>query len=86
MLRYLGLTAADDAGTSVPAWKGVSKKARALVGAAALALAVATFFIFSWLLDGRLQGFAGYVPWLAASAALLLSVVLGERGLVRASR
>lgn len=82
MLKYLGISAVDD-DTSVPAWQGVSKTARALVGAVALAFAVAVFFIFTWLLDGQLRGFAVYMPWLAATATLLVTVVLGERGLVR---
>ena len=52
----------------------------------ALVLAIAVFFTCTWLLDGHLQGFVVYVPWLASSAALLMAIVLGERGLVRGSR
>lgn len=86
MLKFLGISAMDDADASVPAWRGVSKKSRVLVGVGALVLAIAVFFTCTWLLDGHLQGFVVYVPWLASSAALLMAIVLGERGLVRGSR
>lgn len=70
--KFLGLEKAPNTRSQDPAF---STRLRTL--ALQLALALAAFFLFRWLLSDT-TGFASYVPYLAAASTLLISQLVTQ--------
>ncbi|PRA11001.1 hypothetical protein CQ010_10510 [Arthrobacter sp. MYb211] len=85
MLKFFGLTKDDADDGTLPIWQGANKKKRVIYFSVSLVLAIAVFFVTSWLLaDVQPKDFTKYIPGMFATGLLLFSTVVSERSLLRA--
>jgi len=83
LLAWLGLDGKSK-NESVPLWNGVSEKAKWGSLLVCLGISFLTFAITRWLFNDYTE-VLGFVPWISGAGVLLISSLLVERSLTRAS-